>query len=143
MIVKTLIHEVIHAEMFRKLMSLASSNGFIDTNKAMLLLENGDYPGMLDYYLRNGLDINSEWQHQQIAAHYRQTIGRILQEFDTGIFVADNIMPDQLYLDLAWEGLIYSNITAWNELYSDSERNRIQNVINSYIYQNKQDICIN
>lgn len=125
--------------MFRNLISLASVNGSIDTNKAMTLLKNGDYPGMLDYYLRNGKNINSEWQHEQMAAHYRQTIGRILQEYDTGIFVAHNILPEQLYQDLAWEGLIYSDIAAWKEIYSDAERTRI----NNYINKNKLDTCTN
>ena len=33
--------------------------------------ENGDYPGMLDYYTRYGIN---GFQHQQMAAHYRDCL---------------------------------------------------------------------
>ncbi|MDZ7607295.1 MAG: hypothetical protein U5K79_17320 [Cyclobacteriaceae bacterium] len=48
MTTKTIIHEVIHAEMFRKLLSLANNNGSIDSNALQNMLANGDYPGILD-----------------------------------------------------------------------------------------------
>lgn len=107
---KTIIHEVIHAEMFRKLLSLASTNGNIITSILSSMLENGDYPGMLDYYTRYGLN---GFQHQQMAAHYRETIARMLQEFQTGLVVPSSQMPSSLYMDLAWEGLNHSTNTAW------------------------------
>src|SRR5690606_23964624 len=108
LVAKTIIHEVIHAEMFRKLLSLANDNGSINVSLINQMLHQGDYPGMLDYYFRNGEDINSSWQHQQMAAHYRETIGRALQVYDTGIAVPNNQQPSQLYMDLAWEGLNHS-----------------------------------
>lgn len=74
LVVKTIIHEVIHAEMFRKLLSLANNNGSIDVELLKYTLLQGDYIGMLDYYYRYGNTINSTWQHQQMAAHYRETI---------------------------------------------------------------------
>ena len=141
LVAKTIIHEVIHAEMFRKLLSLANSNGSIDVSLVNQMLQQGDYPGMLDYYFRNGQDINSNWQHQQMAAHYRETIGRVLQEFDTGIAAPDNQQPSQLYMDLSWEGLIYSNITAWQEIMNDTEKIRIKNVISNYINSNLNQTC--
>ncbi|MEC5167427.1 hypothetical protein RCH18_003183 [Flavobacterium sp. PL11] len=141
LVAKTIIHEVIHAEMFRKLLSLANNNGSIDVSLVNQMLLQGDYPGMLDYYFRNGSDINSNWQHQQIAAHYRETIARILQEFDTGTAIPDNQQSQQLYLDLSWEGLIYSNITAWQEIMDDTERTRIENVISNYINNNLNQTC--
>ena len=139
---KTMIHEVIHAEMFRKLLSLASDNGNIDVNLIRQMLEQGDYPGMLDYYVRNGNIPNSNWQHQQMAAHYRETIARSLQEFDTGIVVDNNTQPDQLYLDLAWEGLNKSTITAWKDLTTQKEKDRVELVISNYINNNKNETCI-
>jgi hypothetical protein len=99
LVAKTIIHEVIHAEIFRKILSLASDNGQIDTTVLNNMLQNGDYPGILDYYTRFGAN---GFQHQQMAAHYRETIGRMLQEFDTGSVVAEWQEPDQFYMDLAW-----------------------------------------
>jgi len=56
MTAKTLIHEVIHAEIFRKMLSLSNSNGNIDVSKLNDMLLKGDYPGMLDYYVRFGVN---------------------------------------------------------------------------------------
>ncbi|PIA79062.1 hypothetical protein BFR04_05945 [Gaetbulibacter sp. 4G1] len=141
LVAKTIIHEVIHAEMFRKLISLANNNGNIDVTSLNQMLQQGDYPGMLDYYFRYGNTPNSNWQHQQMAAHYRETIARMLQEFDTGNAVPENQQPQQLYLDLSWEGLIYSSITAWQEIMDDTERTRIANVISNYIANNLNQTC--
>ena len=76
-----------------------------------------------------------------MAAHYRATIGRVLQEFDTGIVVPDNQQPSQLYLDLAWEGLNHSNITAWQDLTTQEEKDRIDQVIADYISNNANENC--
>lgn len=143
LVAKTIIHEVIHAEMFRKLLSLANSNGNINVSLVNRMLQQGDYPGMLDYYFRNGQDINSNWQHQQMATHYRQTIGRILQEFDTGIVVPLNEQPSQFYMDLAWEGLNDSDIIEWQTAINQPERDRINDVINSYTSQHSNQNCTN
>lgn len=136
---KTIIHEVIHAEMFRKLLSLANNNGSIDITILTRMLQQSDYPGMLDYYTRFG-GING-FQHQQMAAHYRETIARMLQEFDTGIPIPANQQPQQLYLDLSWEGLIYTNIVSWQNIMNDTERARIENVISNYITNNLDQTC--
>jgi hypothetical protein len=138
LVAKTIIHEVIHAEIFRKILSLANDNGQIDVASAHIMLQNGDYPGILDYYTRFGIN---GFQHQQMAAHYRETIGRMLQEFDTGIVVPDNQQPNQLYMDLAWEGLIYSNIAEWQNIMDDTERERIEDVIDNYISENINETC--
>ncbi|MFD2727494.1 hypothetical protein [Hyunsoonleella rubra] len=141
LVAKTIIHEVIHAEMFRKLLSLANDNGSIDVDLLQFTLYQGDYLGMLDYYYRYGNNINSTWQHQQMAAHYRETIGRVLQEFDTGKVVDDNSQPDQLYLDLAWEGLNHNNLVAWKDALTQEEKDRINQVINNYISQYPNQNC--
>ncbi|TRO66791.1 hypothetical protein [Christiangramia sabulilitoris] len=142
LVAKTIIHEIIHAEMWRKLLSLASDNGDIDINKLDQMLLEGDYPGMLDYYLRYGRNINSNWQHQQMAAHYRETIARALQEFDTGTPVPSDQQPSQFYKDLAWEGLIYSDITAWQQVMNAEEDNRIESVISNYIGIKQNESCV-
>ena len=137
LIVKTIIHEIIHAEMFRKLISLSNRNGSIDVRRLNEMLQNGDYPGIFDYYTRYG---RNGFQHQQMATHYRQTIANILQEYDTGRPVPDGQQPAQLYMDLAWEGLNHSNIVAWTRQ-SSSEKMRIRGVISNYINNNRNESC--
>ena len=46
---KTIIHEAIHAEMYRKLISLSNRNRSIDVSRLNQMLQNGDY-GLYGYY---------------------------------------------------------------------------------------------
>ncbi|TDQ23732.1 hypothetical protein [Tenacibaculum caenipelagi] len=103
---RTLIHETIHAEMYRKLRSV---NYNVSIN---------DFPGIYDYYRRH-----KNWQHEQMAAHYVETIVDMLKEFD------NSQNSNTLYIDLAWEGL--QNTVAWNNL-SSSEKDRIINSVKNY-----------
>lgn len=141
MVAKTIAHEVLHAEMFRKLLSLAKQ-GHLDftgwtaqqqTDYMISIKEN--FPGIYDYFRRH-----KDWQHAQMATHYRETLARILQEFDTSTAVPDNEQPDQLYMDLAWEGLRYPSIHTWSSL-SQTEKDRIEGVIDDYINDNKNETC--
>ena len=91
---------------------------------------NNNYPGMLDYYRRY-----KNWQHQQMATHYRSTIADILAEFD------NNQHSYQFYMDLAWEGLNHRNIGAWKDAIKQSERDRIDQTIKDYIKQHKNQGC--
>ena len=138
MTVKTIAHEVLHAEMFRKLLSVLNNGGNIGGVTITLVvnaLSNGDYPGIYDYFRRH-----KNWQHQQMAAHYRETLARILQEYDTGSPVAPNQTPNQLYMDLAWEGLDKPTIQAWMDL-DPTERQRVEDVIDNYITNNSFELC--
>lgn len=102
---KTLIHEVIHAEMYRKLMELASSDGKIDPLLVEMFLSQDNYPGLFDYYRRYGLN---NMQHEQMAAHYVETMAEILAEFDS------NKYEFSYYELLAWSGSL-QNTVAYNE----------------------------
>ncbi|WP_046758700.1 hypothetical protein [Kordia jejudonensis] len=145
LIAKTIIHEVIHAEMFRKLLSLAKqghldfSGQSAEQQTNYMISIRGNFPGVYDYMRRY-----NNWQHQQMATHYRETIARILQEFSTGNKVPDNEQPLQLYMDLSWEGLIYENgtnaIQSWMQL-TQVERDRIESVISNYITNNINETC--
>jgi hypothetical protein len=138
MTVKTIAHEVLHAEMFRKLLSVLNNGGNIGgvtIPQVVNALEAGDYPGIYDYFRRH-----KNWQHQQMAAHYRDNLARILQEYDTGNPVSNGTTPNQLYMDLAWEGLDKPTIQAWADL-APLERQRIENVIDNYITNNSFELC--
>lgn len=109
---RTFLHEVIHAEMYRKVKSV---NGSISET---------DFPGIYDYYRRH----IKNWQHEQMASHYRNSIARMLQEFDTGIPLSSQQSPDQFYLDMSWVGL--QKTLAWDNL-DEYEKTRI---VNSIVY---------
>ncbi|WP_298484749.1 hypothetical protein [uncultured Maribacter sp.] len=104
---RTLSHEIIHAELYRKVRSVGG------------LISQNDFPGIYDYYRRHV----KNWQHQQMAQHYRQTIADILKAYD------DNQNTNQFYNDLAWEGL--QDTIAWENL-SPSEKERVKKTIRSH-----------
>ena len=117
-IARTLMHEAIHAEMFRKV---------IEINKYQNI---GDYPGVYYYYYTYKIPT---WQHQQMAAHYTGIIGEALAEFD------GYKQPLQYYKDVAWEGLIHDkdatgktiSTTAWNSLSTQEKNRTIANINHS------------
>jgi hypothetical protein len=131
MTAKTIAHEVIHAEMFRKLLSVLDNGGNVAgvTRQNVLDALNGNFPGMYDYFRRY-----KNWQHQQMATHYRETIANILKYFDR------NQHSNQFYMDLAWEGLKYQSISTWSSK-SQQEKDRINRVISNYINTNKNQLC--
>lgn len=107
-IARTFIHELIHAEIFRKLMSCAGMPhvNFHNYSQAqfqqyMVTLKN-NFPGLFDYYLRYAYETQnpSGFQHQQMAQHYRNIIAQALKQFD------GNSQPESAYQALAWEGLM-------------------------------------
>ncbi|WP_291870499.1 hypothetical protein [Maribacter sp.] len=106
-IARTLSHEIIHAELYRKVRSVGG------------LISQNDFPGIYDYYRRHV----KNWQHQQMAQHYRQTIADILKAYD------NNQNTNPFYNDLAWEGL--QDTIAWENL-SSSEKERVKKTIRSH-----------
>lgn len=142
MTAKTITHEVIHAEMFRKLLSLAKQGNLNFTGwtaaeqKNYIMSIKDNFPGIYDYYTRYNWNTSTpnNTQHQQMATHYRETIADILQSFD------NNQHSHQFYMDLAWEGLKYSNISTWSNL-SQEEKDRIGKVIDDYTNANKNQNC--
>ena len=102
---RTFAHEVIHAELYRKIRSVGSK---VSIN---------DFPGIYDYYRRH-----KDWQHEQMAAHYIDVISDIISEFD------NNNHNRQFYEDIAWEGLHKTSI--WNSLSSDERSRILKNIKN-------------
>jgi len=121
-IARTIIHETIHAEMFRKILSILDNGGNLDgLTKAQWnqKLLDGDYPGIFDYYSRFGLD---GMQHEQMATHYRGTISNFLKEFQPGL-------SQDIYDSLAWVGLNGTN--SWNSL-TTAQQNTINVIVNNF-----------
>lgn len=126
-IARTFIHELIHAEIYRKLLSVAGSPSISLTQAQLIQLRN-NYPGLYDYYMRYMWNIPpgqapSGAQHEAMAQHYRGIIKQALKEYD------NNSQSDETYEALAWEGLI--NTVAWNNL-SQSQKNNITTIINNF-----------
>ncbi len=127
-VARTFIHEIIHAEIFRKLLSVAQHPSILLTQSQIIQLRN-DYPGLYDYYMRwkwnlpQGQTATSA-QHQAMAEHYRDIIELALREYD-------DTQTDEVYNSLAWTGL--ENTVAWNNL-SQLERDNInQNLSDFYL----------
>lgn len=129
------MHELIHAEIFRKLMSVANLPhvNFENLTQSqwetfMINLMN-DFPGIWDYYLRYDVgNVNpSQYQHQMMAQHYRSIIVSAISEYD------NYQQPPHVYEALAWIGL--KNTTAWNNL-PPSQQTIINGIINDYYASN-------
>lgn len=117
---------MIHAEIYRKLLSVAGKPE-IQFNQAQLLQLKDNYPGLYDYYMRYKFNIPlgqtpTEPQHEAMAMHYRSIIEQVLREYD-------NSLPQSLYQALAWEGL--KNTIAWNKL-SSTEKTNIDTIIANF-----------
>lgn len=129
------MHEVLHAEMYRKMLHAAKGAGIrdntIDWEKNWTWQEFQDFNGTLeemyfgifDYYTRYEwkTDEPTDAQHQQMAQHYRETIAEALKEYDSELSKKDRE-------DLAWIGLNEADIRAW-QLVKPDERKRIKNSI--------------
>ena len=115
-IAETFMHEIIHAEIYRKLLSLASSNGNIDTNAITQQMLNHNYPGLFDYYVRYTKD-NTDAQHNLMAAHYVSVMVNFLKQ------VYGTQYSDLVYKSIVW--LDMKNTTAWN-LLPQTERDLYQ-----------------
>lgn len=128
-IARTIIHETIHAEMFRKILSIIDNGGDLEglsRGQWISKLSNGDYPGIFDYYSRYGVN---GMQHEQMAAHYISTISNYLKQFQPGL-------SQEIYDSLAWVGL--KETTAWNSL-ALSKRTTINKTISTFNRQGSEN----
>lgn len=126
-------HEIIHAEIFRKMLS-AAQTGNLDNNMSAQQQINyvnsmkDNFPGLYDYYYKR---YKPTWNHEMMANHYRGTIADIIQRFD------NSRLPRATYEAVAWLGLgkLDANTTtlAWDNL-STEEKNRIRTLINENFY---------
>ncbi len=129
-IARTFIHEMIHAEIYRKLLSVAGQPQ-IQFNTNQLNQLRNDYPGLYDYYMRYEFNIApgqnpSDAQHEAMATHYRSIIIQTLKQFD-------NTLTNETYEALAWEGL--KNTVAWKKL-STEKQNNISSTISNFNSKN-------
>ena len=129
-VARTLIHEMIHATMFRWLLesaetgALSPENGMTQTQLINYIdnLKN-NFPGLYDYYYDRRLP---DWSHEQMAAHFIGIIKNALQEYDPS-------QTEETYEALAWVGL--KNKISWNNLLQ-LERDNYDQVRQDFISNN-------
>ncbi|WP_029271552.1 hypothetical protein [Flavobacterium sp. KJJ] len=119
-IAKTFMHEMLHAEMYRQLLSLANSNGSIDKNALTQMLAEPGCPRLLDYYEQYSFNT---MQHPNMAENYRETIVSFLKAFD-------NTLTDEQYEAIAWQGL--NGTKEWSSM-STADKVRIQATYDTWI----------
>ncbi|EIJ38658.1 hypothetical protein JoomaDRAFT_1646 [Galbibacter orientalis DSM 19592] len=123
--VVAITHEIIHAEIYRKMLSAAKkgdlNQGEYSTQDRINYINSlaDNFPGLYDYYWKR---YKPTWNHNLMAQHYRNTIADIVQQFD------NNRLSRQIYVDIAWAGLRIledrKESDAWSNL-SPSEQNRV------------------
>ena len=110
LIARDMVHEMIHAGIFRQMNPYFNSDRTINYDK----LENSGFPGLFDYYDRyRGKDP----QHNLMAVHYIDAIISIISDFDK------HREDLEVYEALAWLGL--EGTEAWRKL-SEGEQSWIK-----------------
>jgi hypothetical protein len=143
-----LIHEMVHAEMYRKLLECANLphvnyDGYTnDQWENFVYSLRHNYEGLYDYFFRykyfeeNGevipIEGPTQEQHQQMAAHYRSMVVNALKGFD------NNQHSDAFYNAIAWIGL--KETVAWDDPSVDQDQ--INNLIN-FAIDNETHDCTN
>jgi hypothetical protein len=94
-IASTILHELVHAYF----LSLVDDN-YMTGNSTL-----SSFPLLWNFYVGTNNSGANIAQHNQMANSFVNAIACSLQEFQTGIPVALNGQPDQIYKDLAWGGL--------------------------------------
>ena len=121
-----MIHEVLHAEMYRKMLDAVRAAEMNQTtlnwttwsseefyNNYLNSLENR-YFGIFDYFTRYNYGVPTDenpndWQHQQMAQHYRDIVKQSLTDYAP---VLTEVQKDAL----SWIGLDSADIVAWQNL---------------------------
>ncbi|MFC4221730.1 hypothetical protein [Flagellimonas marina] len=120
---RTLIHEYIHADIFRKLNTKDPTNGELDFKNTF-----GKY--------------ETEKHHNAMAESYINTIKDALKGFHKNVLEGDynyltnngaNPLPDSFYEALAWQGLKQNNVKAYTDL-SDARKAELTNSLNAYYH---------
>jgi hypothetical protein len=130
-------HEIIHAEIYRKMLSAAKIGTLMPDSSNMTAQQQVNYinsmknnfPGLYDYYYKR---YKPTWNHEMMANHYRSTIADIIQQFD------NKRLSRSTYEAVAWLGLgkLDTNVTtiAWDNL-SPEQKASMTKLINEHFYK--------
>ena len=117
--VKTIAHEIVHAELFRKLKEIVNQTGMISLSEYEAL--RGNYPGIAHYAMAYGdLIINQDgnrvvtWgltpnyhqaHHNQMASFYRETLIKTMKAYDLMHNIHRGSNSEEFYNAMSWAGL--------------------------------------
>jgi hypothetical protein len=110
-----ILHELVHAFF----MSLKD-----DYNTSGSPAVYTEFSELFKVYVEKNKPGAGDLDHAQMAKVYVNAIGSALQEFQTGIPVAYETIPDQVYTDLAWYGI--RDIKAYSDQ-PEADRTRMEN----------------
>jgi hypothetical protein len=145
-IARTFIHEMIHAEIYRQLLSVAGTSN-IPWSADFINSVKDDFPVLADYYTRFVYNVPtgqqpSSAQHELMADHYRDIIIQAMKEFDP-------TQSNETYTALSWIGLMGNGepnnntgltplpTTAWKNL-PQSQRVQILAIYRTFINTNSK-----
>lgn len=139
---RTMIHESIHAEMFRKLLSLSQTPNFNLSSETIKEMEK-NFNGIYDYFTRYFYNeyvetFNADqdlfnkkqkyfegqmidWQHQMMATHYIKTMSKMLYDFCEGEYTLEQCEM------FSFSGLMTT--VAWNDVKNKEEVKSLINQI--------------
>ena len=127
--VRDLIHEYIHADMFRKLYTNNPTQGDLDFKKTYENFKNGNF--------------QASPQHESMADLYVLSISNALKSFHKNHLTGDynyltdngaHPLPDSFYEALAWQGLKNHDVDAYNNL-PDSKKTELQNSLEANYHE--------
>ncbi len=130
----TIVHELIHAEIYRKMLSAAKKGDLNNRKWTRVEAENyvkslkNNFPGLYDFYVERW---HPTWNHNLMASHYRKVITDIIEDFD------GKKLSRSTYEELSWAGLgeLEGNQStiAWKNL-KDSKKQNIKNKLDVHFF---------
>jgi hypothetical protein len=127
-IANLLIHEMVHAY-FLSIVDDYKSNPLNN----QFLYDLNSFPSLFQAYCDKkfppALGTSQNIHHLEMANYYVDAISRALQEYQTGIPVATNSIPNQICTDLAWGGL--NSTPVFEDTYPIGNPNR-ERILNRY-----------
>ena len=124
---RTLIHEYIHADMYRKIYT-TNYDGDLDFKTTYEKYKQGNFKASL--------------QHETMAELYVDSMKDALKYFHKNVLVGDynyltdngtNPLPDNFYEALAWQGLKDHSVKAYTDL-TNSKKTELTNALNTHYH---------
>ena len=132
-VARTILHEYIHAEMFRKLHTKYPTDGDLDFKKTYDEYEKGNF--------------NATSQHESMAALYIDEMVETLKNFHKNVLKGDynyltdngtNPLPDSFYEALAWQGLENHDVKAYLDL-PDERKKELKNSLELHYHSSTKN----
>ncbi|WP_421893702.1 hypothetical protein [Marinoscillum sp.] len=118
-----LAHEMIHAEMYRKVASVPNGPQGADLDTFQY-----NFPGLYEYYRKY-----KDWSHEAMARHYRYQIKNFIRAIDIATNGSD--ANNSIYDDLSWTAL--DGTSAWKNTLTAEQKSDILNTLTNEEFKGK------